>query len=127
MPGSMMEPIHARLLPLQCCKICLDLIVLSELGLDIVIDTDELLQAHISYHHCYIEMCLTFCKESIISTRGLSARYLTLFQVKVRKYWSAGSMKDRQLSVSFELIAPMAQKLTIIYCLLLGNLLFVAF
>jgi hypothetical protein len=33
----------------------------------------------------------TFCNESMSSTNGLSARYLTLFQMNVRRYWSAGS------------------------------------
>jgi hypothetical protein len=42
---------------------------------------------------------LTLCKESINSASGLSARYLTLFQVKDRRYWSAGSVKAGQSQV----------------------------
>jgi len=33
----------------------------------------------------------SFCSESMSSANGLSARYLTLFQVKDLRYWSAGS------------------------------------
>ena len=34
----------------------------------------------------------TLCSRSIISARGLSARYLTLFHEKLRRYWSSGSV-----------------------------------
>ena len=82
---------------MQSREVCLGRVVLVELPLDVVVYVDELLRLVVSRLYGF-ETALasfnTFCRFSINSPSGRSARYLTLFQLKVRKYWSVGSVRE---------------------------------
>ena len=76
-----------RLFTLQGREVCLDLVVLREFALNIVIDASQFLGSKVSDDAIQPKRhpVLTFCRESINSANDLSARYLTLFQLKVRR------------------------------------------
>ena len=65
----------------------------------------------------------TFCNESMRSAIDLSARYLTLFHWKERRYWSTGSAIP--LSAFRPYIHEIAQH-TVIDILLIRNLALIA-
>ena len=77
----------ARLLSLKSGQGGLDLIVLGVLRPDVVVDAGSFLFT-VKFHKQPVEHFKkhTFWRRSISSPKDLSALYLTLFHVKVRRY-----------------------------------------
>lgn len=106
---------HSRLSSVQSRQVRLDRVVLVELPLDVVVDVDELLRRIVSKPYSSERRSTsydTFCRFSISSPSGRSARYLTLFQLNVRKYWSVGSV--RELATDPTRMAPGHSILTVV-------------
>lgn len=104
--------------------------VLVELSLDIVVNVDQLLYHNFSRRTdsiTPINISPTFCNVSISSAMGRSDRYLTLFQLNVRKYWSVGSVRQLAIALYGQCIRLSERKLTIVDHLVLRNLILIAF
>lgn len=115
---------------MQSSQVGLDSGVLVELALDVVVDVDQLLHTAISRTPKFkytSGISPTFCRVSINSAMGRSDRYLTLFQLNVRRYWSVGSVRDLADDVLYTKVHISGHKLTIVDHLVLRNLILVAF